>query len=131
MQEIINNNKAALWYHPKTKIVHHQLRSYIYGQQFRDILERGLELFRLHQACKWLSDDRGNGALDPDDSDWATEVWSPQVIAAGWKFWAIVLPIKVIGQMNMRGWVSMYAEKGVKVEAFTDPDLALSWLEAQ
>jgi hypothetical protein len=131
MEEIINNDKATLWYHPKTKIVHHQLHSFIYGPQLREVLEKGLELFRENQAVKWLSDDRGNGALDAEDSEWATTIWSPQMIACGWKFWAIVLPLKVIGQMNMRGWISMYAEQGVIVESFTDPALALTWLEEQ
>lgn len=130
-QVIIEDGDAVLIYHPKPKIVHHELRGVVQGARFRALLEKGVELFKQHGACKWLSDDRGNGPLTPEDADWAANVWSPQVIAAGWKYWAVVMPKKMIGQMDMTGWIKRYAEKGVTVSAFTDPDAALRWLSVR
>jgi len=126
---ILENEAAILRYHSRTKIVHHEFKRFIYGAQFREVLETGLTLFHEHGARKWLSDDTNNGPVRPDDAEWAQNDWGPRVVAAGWKYWAIVLPAKVIGQMNMRRWRDFYEAQGVGVEAFSDPDAALTWLE--
>jgi hypothetical protein len=131
VQSILDTEAVCLVYHPLTKIVHHEIRRFVHGAEFRDILEQGLKAFRKHGAYKWLSDNRRNGPLKPADGDWAVTNWGPRVMAAGWKYWAVVMPEKVIAQMNMRRWIDTYAEKGVTVQAFTDPDEAMAWLEAQ
>jgi hypothetical protein len=128
---LIDNEDVSLWYHAETKIVHHELRRFVYGEKFREVLEKGLAEFKQHGACKWLSDDRGNGPLKPADADWALHDWAPRVMAAGWKYWAVVMPEKVLGQMNMRRWIDTYAEAGVTAMAFSDPVKALKWLEEQ
>jgi hypothetical protein len=128
---LIDNDKVRLQFHPRPRIVHHEIRQFVHGAELREILEKGLELFQKYAACKWLSDDRGNGPLKPADSKWALEDWAPRVMAAGWRFWAVVMPEKVIGQMNMKRWISTYAEQGVTASAFTDPDAAMTWLEEQ
>jgi hypothetical protein len=128
---IIDTEAVSLCYYPRTKIVHHEIRRFVHGQEFRDILEKGLEVFARHLATKWLSDDRGNGPLKPADGEWALNDWGPRVTRAGWKHWAVVMPEKVLGQMNMKRWIDNYAAKGVTVRAFTDPDEAMTWLESQ
>jgi hypothetical protein len=130
-QIILDTESVSLRYYPQKKIVHHELRRFVHGEQFRQVLEKGLELFKKHGACKWLSDDRGNGPLKPADADWALTDWAPRVMAAGWRYWAVVMPGKVLGQMNMRRWVDTYAKQGVTVMAFVDPNEAMAWLENQ
>jgi hypothetical protein len=130
-QVLIDDDAVSLWYHPKTKIVHHELKVFVHGERFRNVLEKGLEAFIQNHACKWLSDDRGNGPLKPADAEWALNDWAPRVMAAGWKYWAVVLPEKVLGQMNMKRWITTYAEQGVTAEAFTDPREAMRWLAEQ
>jgi hypothetical protein len=128
---LIDTPSAILRYHKRTRIVHHELRQFIYGDAFRAVLDKGLEAFQKYGAKKWLSDDRGNGPLKPADADWALNDWAPRVMAAGWKVWAVVMPEKVLGQMNMKRWIETYAAQGVKVEAFTDPAEAMTWLERE
>ena len=128
---ILDNEYATLLYHPETKIVHHQFHKPIGGQAFRDVLNKGLEVFQEFGAQKWLSDDRANSALSPEDGEWGTNNWNPRVIAAGWKYWAIVMPAKVIGQMNMQYFIKVNSELGVTARVFSDPDEAMRWLEAQ
>jgi hypothetical protein len=128
---LIDTDYVTLWYDPEKKIVHHKFHKYIYGQQFRDALEKGLEVFKEKGAQKWLSDDRNNSALPTEDTNWAQSNWAPRVIAAGWKYWAIVLPEKVIGQINMQHFIDNYSEQGVTVKIFSDPDEARKWLESQ
>ena len=84
-----------------------------------------------HKARKWLSDDRGNGAVRPEDEEWVQKNWLPKVVAAGWKYWAIVPPQKVVGQMNIKRLVAAFAEVGVTAQVFSDPTAALEWLRAR
>lgn len=128
---VLNNEFATVWYHADGKIVHHQFHKFIYGQAFRDVLSRGADIFEQYSANKWLSDDRNNSALPADDSAWAIETWNPRVLNCGWTHWAVVMPEKVIGQMNMQRFIQMYSEMGVTVKAFTDPDEALAWLKSE
>ncbi len=126
---ILENEHATLVYHVLHKIVHHTLHKPVTGAPFREVLIHGVELFERSGANKWLSDDRGNGALHPDDGKWAMEVWSPRTIAAGWKYWAIVMPDAALGRANMRRFIREYADRGVEVKIFDSPEEALGWLK--
>jgi hypothetical protein len=128
---ILDNEHATLWYHPETKIVHHQYHQPISGESFREVLTKGAEAFEEYGAFKWLSDDRANTAIPPEDGDWAENVWVPRVLAAGWKYWAIVMPAKIIGQMNMQFFQKQNQERGVTVQVFSDPTEAMHWLSTQ
>lgn len=126
---IIANEYATLVYHASDKIVHHTFHKPIAGPHFRQVLNSGTELFQKYGASKWLSDDRGNGALHPDDGKWTMEDWSVRTVAAGWKYWAIVMPDAALGRANMRRFIRDYSDRGVVVRIFESPDDALDWLK--
>jgi hypothetical protein len=126
---ILANDFATLVYHVQAKIVHHTFHKPVPTSVFREVLTSGLELVENRRAAKWLSDDRGNGALHPEDGKWAMEVWSKRAIAAGWKYWAIVMPDAVLGKANMRRFIREYADQGVTVNLFESPEEALAWLK--
>ena len=128
---VINNDSASLWYHPHKQIVHHQFHGFIYGQEFQAVLLAGMQLLKENKARKWLSDDRAMPVLRPEDMEWAHTNWLPQMVQAGWKYWAIVQPEKVIGQMNMERIVREYLAAGITAKYFSDPDEAMTWLENQ
>jgi len=127
---IIDTDYVTLWFHPEAKIVHHQFHKFIYGDEFRNVLNKGVEIFKEHNATKWLSDDRKNSALPKVDGEWALSDWNPRVRAAGWKYWAIVMPDKVMGQSNMDWFIREYRELGLEIQIFEDPDEALEWLRS-
>ncbi len=129
-ETILDTDYATLWYHPETKIVHHVWKKFIYGQEFRDVLEKGLEIFQQHGVQKWLSDDRKNSALPTEDLEWGMGNWFPRVFGCGWKYWAIVMPDKVVGKMNMQRIMDTYAQQGLVIDIFDDSDEALKWLES-
>ncbi len=130
-QTIIDNEYASLYYYPDKKIVHHEWHRFVFGKYFREVLTRGAEILESNGCQKWLSDDRGNSALHPEDKAWGDENWAPRVIKAGWKYWALVMPENVIGQLNMTRIVNEYLERGVEVRVFSDPDEAMKWLESK
>ena len=127
---VLDNERATLWFHPEPGIVHHQFKKYVYGDDLKTVLNQGCDQMRTNGATKWLSDDRNNSALRSEDTEWVQNDWTPRVLAAGWKYWAIVLPQNVIGQMNMKRFIDLSAETGVKVQVFDNPDEALRWLES-
>ena len=128
---VIDNDFATLWYYPEDKIVHHQFHRFMYGQAFRDVIMKGADLFEQHGCNKWLSDDRGNPVLNPADKTWGDQHWQPRVLAAGWKYWGLVLPEKVLGQLSMERLAGEYRKLGVEVQTFSDPDEALKWLRSK
>ena len=131
LEILIETEALRLLYRRDDKIVHHEIRQFVHGAQLRNMLERGLQVMEKHKADKWLSDDRGNGPLKPADEEWAKTQWFPRAVTAGWKHWAVVMPEAVLGQMNMRRWIELYAQRGMNAHPFDDPQLALKWLREQ
>lgn len=125
------NEHVTIWYHPESNIVHHKFHSFTHGEDLKELLNIGLELFKRKGSQKWLSDDSNNPIMKQEDLDWSKSVWRPAVIAAGWKYWAIVNPEQVAGQMLLKKLVKEYADTGVTVQFFKDADEALKWLESQ
>ena len=125
---VLDNKLVTIWYYPTVKIIHHQFHHYTFGEPFREILMTALEAFEKHRCIKWLSDDRKFGALLPEDKAWGDAVWRPRVLEAGWKYWAMVLPGKVTGQMNIQKMVEEYAAMGVITKVHSDPEEAMKWL---
>jgi hypothetical protein len=127
-ETILDNSDFVLWYYPESKIIHHQIKRYIFGEKLRELLDKGYELLKEKDAQKWLSDDRNNDALSNEDGNWTNNDWLPRVASAGWKYWALVMPKGLIGQMNMKKHAEFCAKVGVTVKVFSDPDEALQWL---
>ena len=128
---IIESPYATLWYHPGPGIVHHQIHKFISGQVFRDLLLAGLDVLQKHRAQKWLSDDRANAVLRPEDVDWSHQYWFPHTVKAGWKYWAIVQPAKMVGHAVVKELSTKYAKQGVTSQWFNDPHAAMGWLLKQ
>ncbi len=128
---ILDNEFVTMWYYPDKKIIHHQFHKFLHGQAFREAMNAGTDVMRQYGATKWLSDDRKNSAMPLVDLEWGRTDWFPRVKAAGWKFWAMVLPESIIGQMNMQREVKINAEKGIITNIFSEPLEAMAWLERQ
>jgi hypothetical protein len=130
-ETIIDKSRMSLFYHPLEKIVHHQMHQYPGLELLQEILMRGLELIREKGATKWLSDDRKGGALPKSHHEWGERVWAPQVIAAGWKYWGLVLQNDLLHTANMQKLAQLYASQGVSVQVFSDDEEAFRWLRLQ
>jgi hypothetical protein len=95
------------------------------------VLDRGVELLKEHGATKWLSDNRAMEPHNKADGEWVNTNWLPRAIAAGWKFWALVVPDSTMARMNMSQFVEEFYNHGVRVMVFIDIDEAMHWLEVQ
>ena len=127
---IVNNDMISVGVYPSRKMIHHIMKGYCHGEKFRDALTRGVEAMVQYKATKWLSDDRANGALPAEDTEWGEKIWFPKTKASGWAHWSVVQPAKVIGQINLARFVKRFAELGINARMFSDPDEAFHWLDA-
>lgn len=130
-QVVLDSEFANVWVYPNKKVIHHQFKKYTYGDKLKDVLLTGLKTLEKHNCNKWLSDDRVNSALSQEDNEWSVKVWAPLAVKAGWKYWALVLPEKLIGKLYMKRVVADFAKMGVKVELFTSSEEGLAWLDKQ
>ena len=90
--EVFSNEQITVFYHQTEKIIHHVMKGQVYGQPFHDAILAGTNAMIVNNVVKWLSDDRLNPMLKPTDQKWAIEEWQPKILAAGWKYWALILP---------------------------------------
>ena len=125
---LIDNEHATLIYHPVEKIVHHVFHKFAYGEPVRELMLRGADLLKEHSAAKWLSDDRECGVMTAEDITWAQSVWEPLAIANGWKYWAIVRPVKAVIRLSTHEFAERYKMMGLSVELFDEPETAFNWL---
>ncbi len=127
---LIENEVASLYYYPDHKLVYHVFHRPISGAAFQDVLNRGTQALQEYQADKWLSDDRNNMALPYEDQDWAINTWFTQTKAAGWKYWALVVPPNIDAQISLTKSVQHAIQEGVRTRVFVDPAAALKWLQS-
>ncbi len=125
---IMETPAASLFVYPEKRIVHHTVHKFIYGEDFRNLMTKGADIFIKHKCNKWLSDDRSNSALKKEDVEWGQKNWENRILEKGWEYWALVMPEKTVGKMNMQKIVERYKSKGVEVKIFSDVDEGFEWL---
>ena len=128
---VFKSRQITVLYHPEAKIIHHEVHENVHGKDFRDALTAGVQAMRKYGAKKWLSDDRKHTVFTPDDLAWAKDVWTPEVLKAGWKYWAIVRPQRPLARIRMEESADAFPQMGVTTKLFGDPDEAMRWLKSQ
>src|SRR4051812_16960888 len=89
---VLDNDLISLWCYRNKFMVHQLVHRPVGGPPLRHALKMGTEALKANTSVRWLSDERNNGALTPDDMHYIPDVWFPEMLKAGWRYWAIVLP---------------------------------------
>lgn len=126
---IVDNENISIWYYPESKILHHRVHRFFFGKEWRDAFNKGAEAFIQYHADKYLSDDREITTLTKEDQEWGEKDWSPRLVKAGWRYWAIVMPEKIIGQVTLRKAAANQSTSGVTTRIFSSLQEAKEWLE--
>ncbi len=126
---ILDNEYITVQYLPDKKIMYHTIHQPIDGQPLKDAFNAGTDALKQYGACKWLSDDRKNGPQSQEFFSWGFKEWSPRTIAAGWKYWAIVVPTELASAGTMAPAIDAYYDLGLRVMVFTDVEEATQWLD--
>ena len=127
---VVDNEYITLQYLPDKKIIYHTVHKPIQAQLFKEALDAGGVVLRQNGACKWLSDDRKNGPLSREMIA-GPKIWGPGMIAAGWKYWALVVPKEVISAGTLVPVVQTLFELGLRTMVFSNLENAFEWLEKQ
>jgi hypothetical protein len=128
---ILDNESAYLWFHTEPKIVEHKIKKFIFGENFRNLLNQGTETLIKYGAKKWLSDDRLNPIFTEEDSNWLEKNWIKKTIDGGWRYWAIIIPINSFGKYNIDQFSEHNKKLGIISKYFEERDKAYKWLEMQ
>jgi hypothetical protein len=126
---IVDNEYITLQYLPDKKLIYHTIRKPIPDQPLKDALNAGTDALREYGACKWLSDDRKNGPVSPEIAEWGRADWNPRTIAAGWKYWADVVPVELASAGTLSPVIQALFELGLRMMVFTDLEEAFQWLD--
>ena len=130
-QTILDTEYATLWYHPEEKVIHHKIHKFLVAGVFEKLLSAGAELMETHGAVKWLSDDRNNVVVSPEDLEWSDRIWAPRVLRAGFKYWAIVVPSMAVAELQMKALQAKRRQQGILVEMFETVEEAMAWLNSR
>jgi hypothetical protein len=127
---IIDNEYITLQYLPDKKTLHHTIYQPIPDEPLKEALNAGFEALKQYGVCKWLSDDRKNGPLSPELVEWGMKDLNPRAIAAGWKYWADVVPQELIAAGALMPVMDILYQMGLRMMVFTNPEEAMQWLDS-
>ena len=126
---LVENEYLTLKYLTEKKIIHHTIHKPIPDQQLKDAVNAGTDALRKYGACKWLSDDRKNGPVSAEIAEWGRKDWNPRTIAAGWKYWANVVPEEVASAGALSPIIEDLYGLGLRMMVFSNLEDAFQWLD--
>lgn len=126
---LVENKYITVKYLDDKKIIYHTVHEPIPDQPLKDALNAGTDALKEFGVCKWLSDDRRNGEVSEEIVRWGNESWNPRTIAAGWKYWANVVPEEVVAAGALAPIIDNLFKMGLRMMVFTDLESAFKWLD--
>ncbi len=123
--------KTQLEWLDQGAILRKTFKGFVYGEELKSAFMLGYEKVKNKKGCKWLSDNRFLDVYTEEDIAWINDVWLTSMIDAGWKYWAILEPEGLVGQLTMEEFKDFYAEKGIILKIFHSMREAEEWLENQ
>ncbi|MFN8527695.1 MAG: hypothetical protein U0670_03685 [Anaerolineae bacterium] len=128
---IVDNQYITVQYLPEKQMIYHTVHQPIYDiRLLKDALNAGTDALQKYGVYKWLSDDRKNGALPPEVVEWGLEDWNPRTIAAGWRYWANVVPKELAAAGALMPVMEALFGMGLRMMVFSDLDEAIAWLDS-
>jgi hypothetical protein len=128
---LVSNDYITLEYRPTEQLIYHTVHKPIGADQtplLMDALNTGTEALKKYGIYKWLSDDRKNGPLPDELVTWGFNDWNPRTIAAGWKYWANVVPVQLAAAGTLIPVIEDLYKRGLRMQVFTSVEEALHWL---
>jgi len=129
MSEIIVDNEfITLEYRSDINAIYHVMHQHVEGDVFHAALDAGIEAMQQYGTNKWIADDSINSLTTQADQEWSVKSFGPRATAAGWKYWALIVPEELGGRMDMSLIVDTYYNLGVTINVFTNLEDAENWI---
>lgn len=127
--DVVKNEFLTLQYLPDKNMLYHVVHKPVDEEIFKSALNAGVEMISQHGIQKWFSDDRKNGPFSQAFSEWVIADWIPRAIAAGWQYWANVVPEDLKAAGTLMPFIEVLQEKGLRMGVFSHTDKATEWLD--
>ena len=128
---LLDTKWAQLYYDPDTGIIHHHLTPEIESHHWQPLLSAGYKTLKEKGATKWLSDNRAMvNPIKDEDNAWIYGTWLPETMAAGWRYWAIIVPDEIAAREMMVDFINEFFAKGLRIMVFSQLEAGMAWLEA-
>jgi len=118
----------TIHWNPSDRIVMMEWKDFVYGEEFRQALDKGLSIVIEHKTNRWLADLRHLGVLSPGDQKWSNENWFPRAHNAGLTRMALVLPERAVAKMGVNNIMKKVADDTLVTNYFKSVDDAYNWL---
>ena len=131
MELVIDLPHCKAEWDPIGKVLIKTMLGFVTGKEKEDLFLSGYEKMKKEGGKKWLSDNRKLRPWSEKDVEWINNVWLPMMLKAGWKYWAVIEPESVLGNLSMKNFLGFYAEQGLEVKIFHEMDEALAWMRSK
>ena len=128
---LVSNDYITVEYRSEGQMIYHTVHKPMGVEQLqllKDALNAGTDALKEHKLTKWLSDDRLNGPLPPELVKWGSTDWNARTVAAGWKYWANIVPQEVASAGTLMPVINNLYKLGLTMQVFTSVDEGLKWL---
>lgn len=105
-----------------------EAKAYAEGEELRAGYNAMLELCRQKRNSRYLADARNLAPISQADQRWLNEEWFPQIVAAGVRFMAIVMPKSAIARLSATQILSKMNDVTFVTNHFDDIEAARAWL---
>lgn len=103
-------------------------RGFAQSADYRQGLDKVLELLQAHKATKALADLRDQKPATEADQQWTNENWFPRAIAIGLNRMAVVIPKSQLANMALTKIMSNVNDQEFNTAYFDDVEEAKKWL---
>ena len=98
--------------------------------QYREGLEKSLEIAQKHKIQNWMSDLRLLEGIGTKDQEWVGLEWLPKAVLAGcYKYQAVIMdedPAEELSELNI---ITTVQNKPIEIQHFTSLKEAKQWLK--
>lgn len=98
------------------------------ADEFRAILEAGVQAMSENRGSNWLADCRLQRVLKAADQEAGNRRWLPRALAAGLKRFAVVLPASGLAKANIQDYLQAAASEQLDMAYFATLEEARQWL---
>lgn len=129
---VFDSEYITVEYVPDKQMIYHIVHKPVAEnlKVFQDALNAGTDALKRYGVVKWLSDDRKNGPLPPEQFEWLeTSNWNLRTIQFGWKYWANVVPEDLAAAGTLTPIIEDLFTRGLRMNVFTSVESAQKWLD--
>ncbi len=100
------------------------------NEEYRQVLDKQVELVRQHRLTKIVFDLRKMGVLSTENQQYTSQVYMPMIAKAGLKHSAMIVPEDIFGEASAKNVTSRVKnEVVISLQHFKDLNHALAWLD--